>query len=968
MPPDQVSHVLQNLRRSVANSPAMLRQNPGVPLQAPLVDAAQMSHPAGSNLINDSNMRAAMGMPYNMGGMQPYPGLQGQQFPMQKPNQQPSNFPQPSDPRLSYMQQRAANIPMTETQVREMDRMPFPAAALNINPAIVQALPKTIKSWGQLKMWASKNPQALGEISMDKLAMLQRIHFSQLQIHARREAANRAIGQPGAMQAGMDPNSMRQAPFNLAGPQHIPQQYVGQTQLPPNVPMLRPITAADVQFARQKLGSQVEKLSDDALRVFLEKNRHKQFMAQAARNREASQAFAAQAANQAPPAQVSTPSQQPQHIPTTQAQPQAPQSAPIPGMSSVDTKPGPQNVANTPQSSIAKPSPKSLKRPVAGEAEIKTPASQHPQTPVVPPARGQPPQAGPQPTREQLAAMDPQQRAQWETQNKRGRIPKSVADEAWSRLPDNLKQIYADIVRKDDAVIPVAMTSDQKAAIAQQLRENTDMLCRMDALVQWVARVPGQENPLRLLLQMRMLLMKQFKGPDWTLADHFTIAPEYLNSSIMYIKKWFAEMISRVRSRQGQPKATGPQPLPGQPAPQKAPTPLNASNLQQLEQQEAALQKARMAQAVPAAPTTVKPPFPIGASSPQGVPRVYGPTNVTQDNLTLPPPKRRKPNQPASKTTTKPGQQPASAVQEEAPAVAEARKPQPVPNHTFKCPVRECQYFIKGFSSRAALDSHVNERHKPEEPINDPVEYAIESFRIGLGIDKIDKNSSDTKEGKAKASTALGAGKSQPSKTGTKGESMTPASQRVVKTSSMAAVKSISPASLQQKTSQMSITKELISVEPKRDSSKDDPRIIGTDAYMGSPVADPWEQSPTPLEAIRQTFGELAGQGLFDIGRDRVDELLISESFDAIRSKDTPLSMDASATTQTSRGSDVSKDDDTQGDKEDNWVPSDWMQLPEDPDAGLFLSNEWFNDNWKAMAVNDIEMGLEPPEDLVYSI
>nr|KMM73029.1 hypothetical protein CPAG_09318 [Coccidioides posadasii RMSCC 3488] len=990
LPPEQVNGVLQNYRRAMANNPAMLRQNHGVPVQPPIPDSAQMAQVPSSNMVNDPNMRASMGMHYplmNMGGMQPQPGLQGQQFPMQKPNQPFLGYPQPPDPRLEYLQQRSSTFTMNEDQLREMDKVPFPFAIFNSNPAVAQALPKNLKTWGQLKMWASKNPQALGEISVDRLAMLQKLHFGQM-LSARREAANRAMGQPtAAPPVGMDQSGLRQPHF---GPQHMHQQLPGQPQVPHGMPVMRPITANDIHMARQKLGAHVEKLSDDALRVLLEKSRHKQYMTQAARNREAAQALAAQSMNQVPtPGQIPVPTQPPQHIPTTQAQPQVSQPTSAPGMPSMDSKSGPQNVANTARAAAVKPSPKSLKRPSVPDTENKAPVPHQPQVPTVPlggggggGGGGQPPQASPaQSTRESMAAMSQQQRPQWEAhlrrQQAQPRISKDAADEAWARLPEPLKQMYAELVRNDNAVVPVAMTSAQKAAVTQQLRENTYMLSRMDTLVQWISKFPGQEKNVRTLLQMRMLLMKQFKGPDWTLADHFTIASDYLANAIAHIKKWFAEMISRVQSSrlsQTSSRTAAVQPGITQQASPKGPTPLNASNLQQLEQQEAALQRARKAaQTIPPAPTTVQPPFPLGATSPQGVPRVYGPTSVTQESLTLPPPKRRKPNQAAAKAPAKSAEQRSPAVKAETPAAPEAKRPVSVPKDTFKCSIVECKYHIKGFPSQAALDNHVNEEHKPEEPITNALDFAIESYRKGLGLDKADEKPLDANEQRPRDSATLGGKAQQPSKPGM---SITPSSsQPMAQTSSLAGAKSISPSSLQRKPSQMSSAKEhqATSAELKRVPSKDAKKPPGNTAETGlSPPAakDPWEDSPTSLEAIRSTFGELAEQSFFDVGWDRVDELLLSDAFTAMRSKDTPQSTDASAVTQTPQDSDVSKDEDLDMvmDMDDSWALPEWVNLPDDLEGSLYMNEPWEPIDWDAVVAGELEPGRAPGEDLVYSV
>ncbi|KAI1964793.1 hypothetical protein LOZ58_001483 [Ophidiomyces ophidiicola] len=988
LPPEQVNLALQNYRRSLANSHGMLRPPQNVPgAQPPLPDSGQLSQPPGAALLNDPNMRAQIGMSHpmaNMAGIQPPPAIQGPQFSIQKPNQQ-SAYPQPPDPRLQYLQQRSGPFNMSEDQVREMDRLPFPFAMLNSYPSMAQTMPKTLKTWGQLKMWVSKNPQAPGEITMDRLVMLQKLHFSQL-VQARREAVNRAIGQPGATPIATDHNNLQPPLFNAQGPQ--PQQFPNQAQQHPQVRMMRPPTATDIQIARQRLGAQAVNLTDEDVRIFIQKYRQqKSIMLQAAQTREA--ALNAQVTNQAPlPTQVSVPNPSPQHIPTSHPLPQASQPTPTPVVQTIptmDAKSAAHNAPNSTRPSVPKPSPNNLKRPSGSESEnpaMKTTAAPQPHIPAPPPTVTQPPQATPpqpvpltQPTREQLASMTAQHRAQWETHMRRQKsqtrqgITKEAADEAWARLPDHLKQIYAEVVRNDSATTPVPMATDRKASVGQSLRDNTDMLSRMDALVQWVSKYPNQQRPLRTLLQMRMLLMKQFKGPDWTLAENFTITDDYLATAIGYIKKWFSEMINRVQiSRQNQTRAApGAQPpsTPVMPATQNAPAPLNASNLKQFEQQqEAALQRTRNtsqapAQAVPPAPTTMQPPFPLGATSPQGVPRVYGPTNVTQDTLTLPPPKKRKPNPPSNKAAAKAGQAQPLATKEGSPTITETKKPAAVPKETFKCSVMECTYRLGGFPSKAALDAHVKTEHKPEEQITNPLEYAIESYKIGLGLDKIDKKPPETQKPKLNA-VSVPPGKLPPSKPGgVKIEAVTPASQQMAQSASIAGIKPNSPAHPQHKPPQVTPGKgqDMATSKPEveKDGKKD---AISNTVVPQDAVKDPWEECPTSLDSIRSTFGDLAKMSYFNASCDPLDELLLSNAFNTAQSKDTPQSTDASALSQTPQDSDTS-DMDIQMERtfDDTWLPTEWVALPASFDGSLNMGETFPEIDW-SLHFNDVP--LEP--------
>src|SRR4051812_11420512 len=102
------------------------------------------------------------------------------------------------------------------------------------------------------------------------------------------------------------------------------------------------------------------------------------------------------------------------------------------------------------------------------------------------------------------------------------------------------------------------------------------------------------------------------------------MSPETITSVINHVKKCFSAMMTKIQQNQAA-RTAGNQGSAAQAASQSG-IPLNASNLQQLQQQEEALQRARRAnpQTVPPEPTSLQPPFAIGPSSPQGVPQAYG--------------------------------------------------------------------------------------------------------------------------------------------------------------------------------------------------------------------------------------------------------------------------------------------------------------------------------------------------------
>lgn len=489
--------------------------------------------------------------------------------------------------------------------------------------------------------------------------------------------------------------------------------------------------------------------------------------------------------------------------------------------------------------------------------------------------------------------------------------------------------------------------------------------------------------------------MKQFKGPDWQLVDQFTITQQQVVSAITYVKKWFAAMISHLpKPNQASAAARNAAPLqvsqpPPNPQAQPAIPPLNASNLQQLEQQEEALQRARRvhSHAAPPAPTTLQPPFPLGAPSPQGVPHAYGPPGLTKDKLVIPPAKRRKQN-PAAKTptTSSTPAPPASTPQSQKPTPAEINKPVPPVSSSFRCPVSECEPHIRGFASQAALDTHLDELHKVEEPVANALEFALESYRAGLGLDQQGKKAQEAAD-ESKRKSALGPEaqpQPQPSRPSStpriKSENMTPGATPVGRSISQAGIKS-SPSLNNAKLSQGPATnKGTAGSNAKVLQSKENRKDTGKSGEQESPpedmvfVKDPWAESAISLETIRSAFSDLGDQvwSFPGLGSDPIEEILSSEAFVNIRSKDTPQSTDTGANTQTPKDTDSSKDDELDvimsGSSDDSWIPSDWINLPGQLERGLLMNEPWEEVNWDALEENEYGMNENNLEQVVYSI
>ncbi|KAL2836352.1 hypothetical protein BJY01DRAFT_58703 [Aspergillus pseudoustus] len=945
---EQLTAFFMNQRRMMANNPALARANAAqqnMALQQNLSQSSQGQQMANGQMGNAQSMRASMG---SLGLQQQLAAMAGaQQTNQMIPGQQMSAqqrqqlHHQQQLHRLQLLRQSGGSgMEMTPEQIREMDRVPFPPQIFANNPNAA-SIPKNIKTWGHVKELATTNPQLLGATDLPKLMTLQKYHLAQI----LKETSNRNLEQNGQM------------PFMPANFQRQPQPFMNPQQFQPGqqhaqfaMPQIRQITPQDLQVARQRLGAQVQNLTDDQLRDAL---RQRQMHAAQAR---AAQALANQQ-NQSQ-AQVQPPVSTPAAASLVKAEPQAPPQMPQQQAQNQVTKP---QTAATPAKATKASAPKQTSP--ASKRKVQTEEAIAPQTSPVqgssqPAAsQGLPATVPPKPplnlsniSREQLAAMTPQQRAQIEAHIRRqqgqarGAINRASAEEAWNNLPDRIRQQYNELAKNAPPEQPVAVTPEQRTIMNQQLRDCTDYLGRMDALVQFISKIPGHEKNVRSLLGMRIQLMRQFKaGPDWALNDQVTITPEYLTGTTNYIKKLFHHMIARVNQQQNQ----GPGQRPGgsqAPNAQQANqnmAPLNASNLQQLQQQEEALQRARRASSQTAASgASAIPPAPFGAPSPHGVPHAYGPGSIPPPELKLPPPKKRKQSHPSTTPVSGPS---GAKVQTNKQVAAETK---PVIG-AFRCAILECQYHHQGFASQNELDKHVEENHKAEEPIEDPLEFALQSFGTLIkDEEKADaKGFGFTVDTPAMVSSKTTAS-TLPVKHDVKAEGATPASGTTPmgRVSSQIAAKPASPASSQQLTPSNK-------VKPTTDGKKEANR----QASMATAPKDPWADSAISLEAIRDTFMDLTDDS--GLGFGPMDEFLNAEMFTG--TQDTPDSVATGVTTQTPKDTDMPKNDEEGGKNanpmEDSWIPLDWFCLPGRFEDGLLVNEAYEDIDWEMVDFKGVE-------------
>jgi hypothetical protein len=166
------------------------------------------------------------------------------------------------------------------------------------------------------------------------------------------------------------------------------------------------------------------------------------------------------------------------------------------------------------------------------------------------------------------------------------------------------------------------------------------------------------------------------------------------------------------------------------------PTPLNAANLHQQQQQLNKIHQRSNSRSshTPAAPTSTQPPFQLGATSPHGAPSYIGKSAVTQDNLQLPPARKKQkqtpvPGQGTPGSTSSP--QVTKAVSPDVKRQPAESKPQLKPS--LCCSEPECERHTIGFDNEEDLKHHTQEEHI--RPLENPLKYAQENLASTLGLD-----------------------------------------------------------------------------------------------------------------------------------------------------------------------------------------------------------------------------------------
>ena len=400
---------------------------------------------------------------------------------------------------------------------------------------------------------------------------------------------------------------------------------------------------------------------------------------------------------------------------------------------------------------------------------------------------------------------------------------------------------------------------------------------------------------------------------------------------------------------------------------------LNAANLQQ---QQLALQHVRAANLqrshsnasvamqknpsnnstrTPAAPTSTHAPFSFGGQPPQpphGVPRAYGerPNELTQDKLYLPPnAKRRKGNQVPSASST-PVLAQGTPVAKSSPQITKVESPevqrQPPACVMLKCSNPDCAMSAEEFATQTDLDAHQQRIHPN---FTDPLEFCLESIRMGLNLDENGKSKPRPQAANADAGNHSEAPimKKSASTQGPalmKQESATPMTRVPTQTGP-------SPASNLLKTPQAANVKTPASDarSAPKDSKPGDPKPYQSAPKTPAPAPeDPWAGSDVAPFVIASAFSGLAdlnGLGPWTKAQNILtpDSTLSSGNTD----KNSP------------RPSDISENDAVNisiNFDDSNWMPSEWFT-----DSGM----EGFGALHVGQELDDIDWGFggEEAED-----
>ncbi|KAL1618611.1 hypothetical protein SLS54_007046 [Diplodia seriata] len=668
---------------------------------------------------------------------------------------------------LLRRQQHQQNSPALNPQIlQRMDQTAFPPMVTQGMRNQGVSLPDNVKSWGQLKEWASRNPSV---ISMDKLTDFQRTQFErmtqQAQAQQQQQANNAGMhGLPGGLPNGAGgalgpghPNGQApQAPMMAGGGgnQAQMQQQLAATQRQRIITLAQQISPQDIQRIRQQQGPKVANLSDDSLRqqiAMIRLQQQKQLQQQGPQQGMMQQVPGGGLG--VPPGQM----QQPQRP----GQPPQPQATPQPKLAQqaqAPPRPGPQP-GQAPNATPKMQASKGVKRPSSDDVvEVQDPAKN--QAPPMQPSQSQ--QRQPAISREQFAALNPQQQAAVRQSmlqaaqaqgNRQAQAAGNIAQSQGPAQQNELKRLFTAMMQENMKTMerpPIQELSHAaKEQMAAEVQKALTWINKLDQIMfmDWVKH--RDADRAKNIIQVRHMLNAQL-DPQRRLKENISITPQTLQKLLNHVSAYIKSVVAESHSDKVQSQANGQegaqQQQPGAANTQGGQgAELNAVNLEKLRQEQ--LQRSRAPSNAgakpPAAPTSAVPPFSFGGGqSPNGAP-LYAPNAanpLTPEKLKLPQNKKRK-TAPGMSATSTPSQTPVQTTSplvgnKPSPELTRRDGPQPaapvVPaKPSFPCPHPTCDHSARGFETKDELESHVKDAHAKVE---DPLKFAIDAVNEGLGL------------------------------------------------------------------------------------------------------------------------------------------------------------------------------------------------------------------------------------------
>jgi hypothetical protein len=369
-------------------------------------------------------------------------------------------------------------------------------------------------------------------------------------------------------------------------------------------------------------------------------------------------------------------------------------------------------------------------------------------------------------------------------------------------------------------------------------------------LVQYLG-LTNDDAGVKQLIAQRLYILQQYKPNSKTFEPQevFSISADYAESAMK-------EMLAKFHQTFERTQKPGAVRQPGPPQSQ-AQQPLSAENLRQLQAQTEAQRKMKGPKAndVPPAPTAAQPPFPLGDSRGHGTPR-YATQGLKQEDLKLDPNKKRKKNPPGTAAST-PATNQGTPAPIQSPEVTKAKKPEV---NSFKCTVASCEYQMKGFQSKAELDEHTKDAHKPvEEHIADPRAFFIDQARQGLGLDENDEplkkiDAQRTQEGLKAPAMQKSFSKAGAVNIKTESKPSTPAP--MARGGSQTGNKAGSP------TSNLLKTPQVGSGKAESDKNAGTVNVTGNTMKADSPATSIWDSSQINPSSLQETFNDINMDGV----------------------------------------------------------------------------------------------------------